>query len=344
MDPSFDVWSIVFLISAMQGIFLSIMLFLRRSYANKLLGSLILSFSLCLLYYVVFWTGYYRVLPWQIAVAQGLTFLLGPLTWFYIRSDRKTSFIDYKQFIPFILYCCFFILDTPPRIVNGVYLSLSQVVHLIVYTTINFRWLTKNKGYHNGALKRYQWQKKIAWAFFGYSVSFLSYYVLVWTGLLKIEYDYFISLASSFFIYFIGYHGFQKQEVLRMNENTRYTHSPLSPTASRSILKKITHLMEGDKMYLQNSLKLQDIANLIEIQPHYISQVINEYEDKHFSDFINTYRIEDAKKMLLESNFKIIHVAYDTGFNNKASFNNAFKKLTGMSPSEYRERNTPISA
>ena len=78
----------------------------------------------------------------------------------------------------------------------------------------------------------------------------------------------------------------------------------------------------------------------MEVQPHHISQVINELEEKHFSDYINTYRIEDAKKMLLASDHKIIHVAYDTGFNNKASFNNAFKKHTGMSPTQYKEYHT----
>jgi YesN/AraC family two-component response regulator len=58
-----------------------------------------------------------------------------------------------------------------------------------------------------------------------------------------------------------------------------------------------------------------------------------------FTDFINSYRVEAAKCALLsQENRKIIHVAYDTGFNNKVSFNNAFKKFTGLSPSQFRDR------
>lgn len=337
MEPSFNSWTIIFLIAAMQGVFLSVMLFARRSQTNSLLGALILSFSLCLTFYVIYWTGYFRILPWRIAAIQGLTFMFGPLAYFYLRSDQKTLFINYWHFLPFVLYTVYFASDIPPRFIWRPMLAVIQVLHLLIYTSVIFHWLSKNKGHSNGALKRYKWRRKVAWAFSGYSASFLLYYLLVWTGLLQIEYDYMISLTSSFFIYFIGYHGFQKQEVLKMNESTRYDRSALNESASHSIAKKLKELMETEKIYLQSSLKLQDVADRMEMQPHHISQVINELEEKHFSDFINTYRIADAKKMLIESDHKIIHVAYDTGFNNKASFNNAFKKHTGMSPSEYRE-------
>ncbi|MEO9870081.1 MAG: helix-turn-helix transcriptional regulator, partial [Ekhidna sp.] len=231
----------------------------------------------------------------------------------------------------------YFASDVPPRIIPRHFLAIIQVSHLLIYSSILFYWLSRNKGYSNGALKRYTWQNKVAWAFMSYSLSFLLYYVLVWTGLLKVEYDYVISLASSFFIYFIGYHGFQKQEVLKMNEGRNYDKSSLSPSASHSIMKKLKALMEDEKPYLKNSLRLNDIADQLQILPHHISQVINEIEEKNFSDYINKYRIEEAKKLLIESNYKVLHVAFDSGFNNKASFNNAFKKTTGVTPSKYRE-------
>lgn len=336
MEPSFNTWTIVFLIAATQGVFLSVLLLLRKSNANRMLGGLILSFSACLLFYVLFWTGYVRILPWQLGAAQGLTLLFGPFTYFYLRSDNKQVYLNYWHLLPFLLYVTYYIADVPPRWINGTLLAVFQVTHLAIYTIALFHWLSRNKGYSNGALKRYIWLKKVSWCFTGYSFSFLLYYILVWTGALRIEYDYMISMASSFFIYFIGYHGFQKQEVLKMNESTRYEHSPLSPSASLNLVKKLKELMETEKIYLQSSLKLLDVANLMEVQTHHISQIINQQEEKHFSDYINTYRVRDAKKLLIETDHKIIHVAYDCGFNNKASFNNAFKKHTGMSPSQYR--------
>ena len=339
MEPSFDVWSVIFSISSVQGVFLSIMLFLRKSPANKMLGALILSFSVCMIYYVIFWTGYYRVIPWQFGSAQGLTLLLGPFVYFYLRSDKNNLFIRYRELTPFLLYMVYYISDVPPRLINGGVLAIYQIIHLAVYTVIIFIWLFQNKGQSNGALKKYRWQRKIVWAFTGYTSSFLVYYLFVLAGLIRIEYDYIISMTSSFFIYFIGYHGFQKPEILKMYEPTRYDRSALNSSASEDIRKKLNELMEKEKIYLKSSIKLQDIADLLGVQPHYISQVINEQEQKHFSDYVNSYRIEEAKKILIEkSYYKIIHVAYDTGFNNKASFNNAFKKLTGLSPSQYREQ------
>lgn len=341
MEPSLNHWTIIFLLASMQGIFLSLMLFIRKSKINSLLGFLILGFSLCLLFYVAYWTGYYSLLPWEVGVIQGITFTFGPITYFYIKSDRKKLFFDVYHFIPFILYTSYYLMDAPPRFLWIPILAIAQVLHLIVYSVLIFKWLAKNVGFSNGALKRYKWQRKVTWAFTGYAISFALYYLLVWTGLIKIEYDYIISLASSFFIYFIGYHGFQNQEVLKMNENNKYGHSPLSQKAGHSISSKLRELMNSEKIYLQSTLKLQDLADKMQLNAHLISQVINDVEEKHFSDYVNSFRIEDAKKLLRKSDNKIIHIAYDAGFNNKASFNSAFKKHTGMSPSDYR--NSTIS-
>ena len=101
--------------------------------------------------------------------------------------------------------------------------------------------------------------------------------------------------------------------------------------------------MTAEQLYLEPSLKLQDVANRMELQPHHISQVVNELEEKNFSDFINEYRISNAIKLLKTTENKVIHIAFDSGFNNKASFNNAFKKVTGMSPSQYREVHQTIT-
>jgi AraC-like DNA-binding protein len=73
--------------------------------------------------------------------------------------------------------------------------------------------------------------------------------------------------------------------------------------------------------------------------PHALSQVINEQFSSNFNDFINSYRVEDAKKMLMDPegrNFTIASIAYDSGFNTLSAFNVAFKKFTGVTPSQFR--------
>lgn len=348
MEPSLNTWTVFFLIAAVQGLFLAAMIFLRKSKVNNLLGFLILSFSLCLLYYVGFWTRYNSLLTPAIGVLFGLTYAFGPLLYFYIRSSKKEAYFNGYHFIPLGLYIAFFFCwPLYPKSLSATLQSTQVVIqniHLIVYTFLIVSFTYSNKGFSNGALKLYQWRKKVSWAFAGYSLSFVTYFVLVWTGTLKIEYDYIISVMSTFFIYFIGYHGFQRQEVFKMYENGRYENSALNVSASSAILDTLRRFMIEEKPYLNSSLRLQDLAQHLNLSNHYISQVINDLDGKNFADFVNEYRVEEAKKMLLDDDQKkIIHVAYDTGFNNKVSFHNAFKRFTGMAPSEFRESQSVLA-
>ncbi|UII30413.1 helix-turn-helix domain-containing protein [Fulvivirga ulvae] len=345
MEPSLNTWTIIFLIAAVQGFFLSIMILLRGSRVNNLLGFLVLSFSIMLLYYVTYWTHYDQLLPGSIALAQGLTYVLGPLVYFYLQSDRKNFHFNIWHFLPFVFYMFYFLIQTAFNISYPPYMRAAQVVvqclHLLLYSTIIF-WYINHTGSNlrNGELASLLWCKKIAYAFTGYSLSFLGYYVLVFTNTLKIEYDYMISVASSLFIYFIGYHGYQNPHILKANDITKYTRSSLSAAASRAILTHLKEYMKSEKPYLDSNLKLQQLAENLNLSSHHISQCINELEGQHFSDFVNQYRIHEAQLMLRDpsqAHKKIIHIALDSGFNNKVSFNNAFKKITGITPSDFRD-------
>ena len=80
------------------------------------------------------------------------------------------------------------------------------------------------------------------------------------------------------------------------------------------------------------------LAGDLDISPNHLSQVINQYEKKNFYDFINMYRVEEFKRRALKpenSNYSILAIAYDSGFNSKSSFNQVFKKIEGKTPSRY---------
>jgi AraC-like DNA-binding protein len=82
------------------------------------------------------------------------------------------------------------------------------------------------------------------------------------------------------------------------------------------------------------------LADQLKVSMHHLSQVINEQYGLNFSDFINQYRIEEMKTKLTNTryhHFKIEQIAFDTGFNSKSTFQAAFKKFTGRTPSEYRK-------
>lgn len=103
---------------------------------------------------------------------------------------------------------------------------------------------------------------------------------------------------------------------------------------------KVTAFFETEKIYLNTELKISDVANMLNVPSHQISKCINSCSDMHFFDFVNSYRIEAAKEMINDQEFSrqftIEYIASKSGFNNKVSFNNAFKKFTGKTPTQYK--------
>lgn len=118
----------------------------------------------------------------------------------------------------------------------------------------------------------------------------------------------------------------------------KYSRSGLSAEAAKELHKKLTELMIRDKPFKENGLTLAELAARLDTVPNYLSQVINEKEGKNFFDYINIMRVEEFKKMASTPDGKkytLLALAYDCGFNSKSSFNKYFKKVTGLSPSEY---------
>jgi len=88
-----------------------------------------------------------------------------------------------------------------------------------------------------------------------------------------------------------------------------------------------------------DNLTLFSLAEMSRITPNYLSQVINLLEGKNFFDFINYYRVEEVKRVINSNQlnqFTLLGIAFECGFNSKAAFNRAFKKFTGITPSEFK--------
>ncbi|CAH0336179.1 hypothetical protein FVB9288_01854 [Flavobacterium sp. CECT 9288] len=105
-------------------------------------------------------------------------------------------------------------------------------------------------------------------------------------------------------------------------------------------LSKLQQFMMAEKPYLNPSLTIQDISNTIQIPTRELSILINHHLNQHFYDFVNSYRIEQAMEILKDttkSKVTILEILYQVGFNSKSSFNTAFKKHTGYTPTDYRK-------
>lgn len=104
---------------------------------------------------------------------------------------------------------------------------------------------------------------------------------------------------------------------------------------------KILQLIEVDEIYKNSKLTLSDVSKLLEVNSKTISKSINSGFEMNFNDFINHYRIEAVKEKLKQGQHKettLLGIAFDCGFNSKATFNRAFKKSTGLSPKDYLQK------
>jgi AraC-like DNA-binding protein len=135
----------------------------------------------------------------------------------------------------------------------------------------------------------------------------------------------------------------EQLEKARVNKlEGSYQKSGLNKEEALIILNKLKYKMSSEQLYLESELDLPSLAEKVEVSTHKLSQVINEYLNKNFFEFVNEYRIEKVKELLSDPGniqFKIISLAYDSGFNSKSTFYNLFKKLEGITPAEYRQKN-----
>lgn len=118
----------------------------------------------------------------------------------------------------------------------------------------------------------------------------------------------------------------------------KYAKSSLSD--SSELFNKIKAVVKDEELYLDFDLKLNTVAEKLDKSVHHISQAINQNAQMSFPDFINTFRIEKAKKkLLMPKPDTIFAISLDVGFNSKAAFYSAFKKFTSQTPTEFKKAN-----
>lgn len=125
------------------------------------------------------------------------------------------------------------------------------------------------------------------------------------------------------------------------NDTNLYNYSCLDNSKMIEIADQLKICMEEKMLYKNMNLTLKDLAKEINVYPHYLTQTLNTVMGHNFYDFVNYYRVEEAKCQLLKlenENLTILAIGYESGFNSKSSFNRIFKMKTGMSPSAYKKQ------
>ena len=115
--------------------------------------------------------------------------------------------------------------------------------------------------------------------------------------------------------------------------------NPTGEKVDEQLWQRICQLMDEQQFFLNSNLKLADVAAALDTNSRYISATIKQYRDCTFSDFVTAYRVGHAQQLMSEQpDKKISAVATESGFSGQSSFFRAFKTVTGMTPTEWRNR------
>ncbi len=183
--------------------------------------------------------------------------------------------------------------------------------------------------------------------------------VIVWIILEVIDYYFYgditfvLWLFLNLIFYWVGYIGIYKFRLARnryeirkiVNKEKKETNVKTNVSTENPYFKKMISFFEEEKLYKDSKLSRNDVAEKLGISVGYFSQIINTVSDKKFSDYLNFYRVEEVKKMLLNDEFKdynLLAIGLEAGFNSKSAFYNGFKKETGKTPSEYKKHHQKI--
>lgn len=376
MPYRIDLFAIFIFLGIIQAFFLCIFFFSREhrsQQANIFNGLLLLSMGLCILEIFLMYTGYIIHCLYLVDFSEPLSFVIGPAFYLMVLSITRGR-VNRRHYLHFLFPVLYFLLVLPyfllpedvkfnswveayrldipyrpyeyrddPRLFwitdNHTLLTLASFVLYVLLSLVEviriFR--TKNesffrprnltlKGLRNGTLQ----------------------VVLITIMILVIKYfnpndtgDHIFAAYIGITIYFTSFRVMKESGFFRrpaLDEPAKYRGSSLTEEQQRQVLDKLKREMQVNKPFLRPDFSLPDLARQIGTTVHILSQVINAGLGKSFFEMTAEYRVEEAKRLLMEQrHVKVEEIAGQVGYNSKSSFNTAFKKLTGRTPSEYRE-------
>jgi len=150
-------------------------------------------------------------------------------------------------------------------------------------------------------------------------------------------------LAEALFLLAVYFYLIRYPELLisieRESSPSQHGKSKIAGLDVKKAIDRLGQIMEQQKPYLQDDLSLPDIANMIGLSVHQLSEILNKEMGTNFKTYINGFRIADAKYILKEKpEASILDVAFACGFRSKSAFNRIFRETTGMTPTEYRRK------
>ncbi|MDA9773900.1 helix-turn-helix domain-containing protein [Saprospiraceae bacterium] len=248
-----------------------------------------------------------KKINWLYKTGMGIIFLLFLIHGFMYTYDnypeywqRKVFWVIYNQWAIFIILAGIAMKDTFSKALKRTTLSKSEFLRINVFIGVSLIWLAY------------------------YTSSFTSYIV----GAISFSFILYLSIILFYFR--------KRKDQPSAEKKEKYADKKIPFGEANEILTNIQQLMNNEKAFADSTINLTKLAKKLNVSPHLLSQLLNDNLQKNFSQFINEYRIDEAKKMLVEDqHLKIQAVAENCGFNSNSTFYAAFKKITGTTPAEF---------
>ena len=353
--PSFDSWTSIFLMAVAMGFFLFFSLLFSKNKKSLPIAFLILAFSLILFQYVLYWTKYMIVFPYLGMLPHVCYYTIGPLLYLYFLYlfKKEVSFNYALHFLPaFLAFISFFaiLINYLPNTevkVPWMWFSANPwfiAIHLSTYIALCWFIFQRKQASNTFERLRKRWSKILLLLLSTFTVAYLSYYILVEFPFFNDQWDYMISITMSVSIYTIGFFVIKQPQVFdgeffsQLFLPSEHGDASFEESLMNELYTKLTRYMETEKPFIDNELRLVNLADSLGFSTHLLSKVINKKARKNFNQFVNDYRLQEAKKLLLENpEYSIKTIYFDVGFNNKATFYQAFKKEFHCTPSQFRD-------
>ncbi|MDW5290240.1 helix-turn-helix domain-containing protein [Formosa sp. PL04] len=369
MMLTFSLFELFGAISSFLGMLLIVLILTKRKGKSSIKISLII-FILTLILIIILgdlnYSGKIEMFPHLLRIDSPIHYLLGPAGFFYVytslKRDFKFRYIHLLVLLPFVLNIIHFMplyfssASTKLNYYNGFATQGSMIMkrqyliktisgwsYLIAQCYLFFKFIGKNKIDKKPNLSLIEWftiflvlqiSSRLVLVFdqFNNLLTFTDPYqfAMNMTSLLLFS----LSVALFFFPQLLYGAIFTEKPNIE-----KYSNSKLTDENKELILEKwVQFIDDSSKPYLNPKLAISEIANKLNTNPQFLSQVINEKTDMNFNDAINSFRIKEAKLLLASDNYNkltIEAIALKSGFNSKSPFYTAFKKNTGLTPKQF---------
>ncbi|MDD3078550.1 MAG: helix-turn-helix domain-containing protein [Paludibacter sp.] len=364
---------LIYIVGAANALFFSLLLFSKRdkSLADKILGWWLVVLFLQLAIPALYLTN--LNLNYRYAGIEIVLYVFHPLfLYLYVKAmlGRLTKPVTLLWNLPVVIfyevYCSYFFTypakDRLLFVEGKEFLPAIYLVSMLVVIVAYFVWniyasYQLLKDYKDNVLQVYSYRENVDLLWLRRMIVLFALISLLVFPLGLISYfgfhsmvfaDYFFFITLVVFIFFLGFWGYQQGAIFNIANarNEENAEPKEADTSGQHVLEKhyrkealhLDEMMKSEKIYLDPSLTIHDLAAGMDMPAHQLSKVINTEFHCNFFEYINRFRVEEFKQMACSSEYQnrtILAIALDCGFNSKSAFNRIFKDVTGLTPREY---------